>query len=80
MKEQLLVMAEGLKKTKETQNIFDLLNNVAFTLNLFVRDYYLMQTGSAHNTEVLMTNIRGCIDAMIQYIPEKLKQLPSKNE
>ena len=74
--DKLLSMAEAIKKTKETDNIFDLFNNVAFSFNLFIRDCYLTQTRSEHNTKVLMDNIRESIDGMIQYIPEKMKQMP----
>ena len=74
--DKLLLMADAIKKTKETDNIFDLFNNAAFTFNLFIRDCYLTQTRSAHSTEVLMNNICDSIDGMIRCIPEKMKQMP----
>lgn len=76
---KLLLMAEAVSKTKETDNIFDMFNNAAFTFNLFIRDCYLTQTRSVNNTEVLMNNILESIDGMIQYIPEKFAQMPINN-
>lgn len=79
IEEELLCIIERLKTFQET-DLFNLLNHLAFSINLYTRDYALSHGMSADETEYLLNNVKGCIDGMIKYIPEKLNQLPPKNE
>lgn len=75
--DKLVAMSDAVVAVGHKLSLFDMLNNASFTLNLFVRDYYLTQNKSADDTVALMSDIRDCIDDMIKSIPDKLAQLPT---
>lgn len=71
--EYLLQLAEGVKQKGDDTKLWNLLNEVSFHVNLYARDYVLTYGMKEEDAESLLLNIKECIQGMIDYIPEFIK-------